>query len=273
MPTGIDRRLNGLFSPVDQRALCIACDHGLMTDPYKSWLNITRVMDGAMHASVDGILSSAGQINRFSTHYGKGNLPSWIVRTDWTNLLRYREDHTGGSTILPVNRVEYRRLMKAHEVLYRYGGSASIGFLFVDPEGKLETITVDASRQLIEESHRVGLPCIIEVLTLIPANSQASSYELLKHGVLKALDLGADAIKMPLTAELEEFCSIIHRAGRRLFVLGGSNLSDEDLFVNLMQKAVSTGVDGLLVGRNILNAKDPGGLILKLRSVVHPAGN
>lgn len=270
MNTGINKRLSSFFSPVDERSLCIACDHGLMMDPYKSWLQITDVIDSAVEAKADGLLLSSGQISRFVARYGKGIMPGFIVRTDWTNLLRYSENPNDGSKLLPVDRIEYRRLISAREVLYRYGGSASIGFLFVDHNRELESLTVEASRELIEESHAVGLPCIIEVLPLAAGHSKTESIEFLKRGVLLALELGADAIKMPLTDEIEYFCSAIHQSGRRLFVLGGSNLSDEDLFIRLIQKALEAGVDGLLVGRNVSNSKDPLGLIYKLRSAVHP---
>jgi DhnA family fructose-bisphosphate aldolase class Ia len=269
MVSGIDKRLSSIFSPVDNRALCIACDHGLMTDPYRSWLQIDQVVNGAVEAKADGMLLSSGQICRFVAVYGRGCMPSFIVRTDWTNLLRFTEKPGDRSKLLPVARFEYRRLMNARDVLYRYGGAASIGFLFVDADGITEAQTIRSSRELIEESHEIGLPCIIEVLPL-GGGSAAATAELLRRGVAKALEMGADAIKMPLTDEIESLCSTIHQAGKRLFVLGGGNLADEDLFVSLMQQALASGVDGLLVGRNVSNSPDPARLIFKLHSVVHP---
>ncbi len=269
MLSGIDKRLSSIFSPDDHRALCIACDHGLMTDPHRSWLQITQVVDGAIQARADGMLLGSGQIGRFVALYGRGCMPAFIVRTDWTNLLRFTDKPNDRSKLIPVEHFEYRRLISAREVVYRYGGSASIGFLFVDPDGSAEALTTQAARELIVESHTIGLPCIIEVLPLA-ATSAEESAELLRRGVVKALEMGADAIKMPLTAEIESLRATIHQAGKRLFVLGGSNLADEDLFLSLMQQALALGVDGLLVGRNISNSKDPARLIQKLHAVVHP---
>lgn len=166
--------------------------------------------------------------------------------------------------------MEYRRLMSAKEVLIRYGGAATIGFLFIDPDRKIETLTIKSSRELISESHEVSLPCIVEVLPLMVGHPDADPIELLWRGVWAALELGADAIKMPLTADTPKFCAAIHEAGKRIFVLGGSSLSDEDAFLDLMQQAICAKVDGLLVGRNVCQNDNPSRLIGKLRSIVHP---
>lgn len=269
MTIGIIRRINKFFPSADNRSLCIACDHGLMTDPYKSWRNITQVIDGAVQAKVDGILISAGQLERFVARYGKGNLPNIILRTDWTNLLRFYEETTSQDCLLPVDHIEYRRLLSAQEVLHRYGGIATIGFLLVDPDRENEELTIKSTNELIKESHTVGLPCIIEVLPLTMKSTSNQHSELLRRGILTALKMGADVIKMPITEEVEDLCSIIHQAGRLVLALGGSNISDEDLFCNQMKKALNSGVDGLLVGRNVSNSEDPFRLINNLRSIVH----
>lgn len=268
MNLGIERRLHHIFSAPDQRALCIASDHGLMTDPHRSWLRISTVVREAVHAKADGLLLSAGQANRFVKQYGRGDLPPYIIRTDWTNLLRLQRG-LAENILLPVDGVEFRRLINANEALYIHGGSAAIGFLFVEPKGKLEELTIRASQDLVAECHEIGLPCIIEVLAIPTETALADPAELLMHGIRKALELGADALKIPFTKEIAAFSTAIHQAGKRLFVLGGSNLADEELFIGLMKQAISSGADGLLVGRNVSKSKDPGKLIAKLREVVH----
>lgn len=268
MDIRIEQQFEKIFSPVDNRALCVAVDHGLMTDPGKSWLQISETVGGAIQSGVDGLLLSSGQTKRFTKKYREDSMPAIIIRTDWTNLLRL--DATGDRCeLLPVDRMEYRRLMNAQEAAQRYNAAAVIGFLFVDPEGKVEDITVKASQELITESHAVGMPCIIEVLPLAVENPEIDSLPLLWKGVWQALELGADAIKLPLTDDIDEFCASIHQAGRRVFVLGGSNLSNEDLFVKLMEQAIISGADGLLVGRNVSRSDDPVRLISKLCAVVH----
>ena len=135
MNLGIERRFNRVFSADDQRALCIACDHGLMTDPQKSWLKISTVVRGAVREKADGLLLSTGQANRFVKQYGRGGLPAFIIRTDWTNLLRLRKGAGETRQLLPVDQFEYRRLMNAKEALYGYGACAAIGFLLLILKG------------------------------------------------------------------------------------------------------------------------------------------
>jgi DhnA family fructose-bisphosphate aldolase class Ia len=270
MDERINRQMKRIFSTKDERALCIACDHGLMTDPGKSWLQIANIVQSAIQSNVDGLLLSSGQARRFTQKYGGVKMPPFIVRTDWTNLLRLGNPGNP-CRLLPVEQIQYRRLMSAYDVSKQDGATGAIGFLFVDPEGKVEDLTTEASRELIHESHEVGLPCIIEVLPLTMGNPDADSLALIWKGVRKALDLGADAIKLPLTDEIQTFCEVIHKAGRRVLILGGGNLSDEDLFVNLMKHAIDSGADGLLVGRNVCRSVDPVSLISRLLKVVHPA--
>ena len=270
MNSGREIRMQKIFSSADDRALCIACDHGLMMDPSQSWLKIAEVVDSAVHTRVDGLLLSSGQAVRFTTKYGRGVLPASIVRTDWTNFLRLNGNPPTGGSLLPIDQVEYRRLLTAQDVLYRYAGSAAIGFLFMDPDRKMESLTVKACAELVKECHAIGLPGIIEVLSLIVGHKDSNPEDLLWRGVWLALEMGADAIKMPMSADMPQLCSAIHQAGKRLFALGGSNLSDETLFLSLMQQAMDVGVDGLLVGRNVSKSPDPGALIHKLRSIVHP---
>lgn len=269
MDDRIDTQLNRIFSAKNNRSLCIACDHGLMTDPDKSWLQISQIVSSAIQTRVDGLLLSSGQARRFVSKYGQERMPAFILRTDWTNLLRLTRNPGDKEKLLPVEQMQYRRLMSAQEVLYRYGGAAAIGFLFIDPDAKLEALTLKATQELVHECHQVGLPCIIEVLPFTVGHPEAAPAALLRRGVELALELDADAIKMPLTNDTEEICETIHQAGKRAFVLGGGHLSDEDLFVNQMQKALASGADGLLVGRNVSQSKDPTNLIHKLQAIVH----
>lgn len=261
--------LTKIFFRNNDHALCFACDHGLMTDPAKSWLSINQTVATAMKLNVDGLLLSGGQARKFTRKYPKDSLPTIIVRTDWTNLLRVTERHDWGNKFLPVDQMMYRRLLSAKDVINFYEGSVAIGFLLMDNNGILRNQTSRASRDLVKECHQENLPCIVEVLPISNNNNDVDHRKLLRNGINEALDMGADAIKLPLNGDIRENCQHIKRAGKHSFVLGGGHLSDETLFVDQMKEAIASGADGLLVGRNISQSKNADLLIKQLLSITH----
>jgi DhnA family fructose-bisphosphate aldolase class Ia len=257
-----EERLNRIFAR-DGRSLCIASDHGLMTDPHRSWMRLRPVVEAAVHSRADGLLLSLGQILRLGPLVSGPQAPALIVRTDWCNLLRVTG--ANGCSVLPVAHAEYRRLYTAREALVEASATAAIGFLLMDAEGELECQTVRASGELADECREIGLPCILEVLPVTPEAAE----DLVRRGTWLAAELGADIIKIPFGGDSARFRALRRDVDRPLLVLGGGNLADVDAFTEHMRGALDAGADGLIVGRNVAGSSDPAATIGRLRQLVH----
>ena len=149
MDSGIEIRIRKIFfSSDDNRALCIACDHGLMIDPNQSWLHISDVVQCSSSSPSGWIIAQfwAGFSLVGQNMAGDGYLLSSSAPIGQIYFTLRENLFDSRSMYLAIDHLEYRRLMNGQEVLYRYGGSAAIGFLFIDPDRKIKSLTIRASR-------------------------------------------------------------------------------------------------------------------------------
>ena len=89
MQTGLQTRLDRLFNRKgDGRAVCVAADHGYMSDVTPNVVKLRSITEAVIRGGVDGILMSPGQAIRLSHLYQGKDGPAVIVRADWMNMPR-----------------------------------------------------------------------------------------------------------------------------------------------------------------------------------------
>ncbi len=242
MKAGLQARMDRLFNRHgDGRAVCVAADHGYMSDVTANVVQLRPVTEAVIRGGVDGILLSPGQ-----AVLGTSNVANAVPQ----RLLR-----------------NYKMLTAEQAVAL--GASAITIYLFVGYTDHLETEGVDKCARFVNECRRAGLPCIIEPIAYGGQVTGANIVELLILGAREAVEIGADALKIPYTGDVDSFRDLVQAADVPVLVLGGARSDNERDALELYAEAQEAGAAGCLMGRNVTKSPDPQRLVEQLCGIAH----
>ena len=98
MKSGLQARMDRLFNRHgDGRAVCVAADHGYMSDVTANVINLRPITEAVIRGGVDGILLSPGQAMRLAPLFQGRDGPALIVRADWMNMPRLGTSNVANS--------------------------------------------------------------------------------------------------------------------------------------------------------------------------------
>src|SRR3990170_2646009 len=141
------------------------------------------------------------------------------------------------------------------------GASAITIYLFLGYNDRVEARGIEVCARFVAECHQIGLPCIIEPLAYGGQVTGANTVELLTLGARMAVELGADALKIPYTGDVDSFRRLVQIAGVPVLVLGGARSDNERDALELFAEGLQAGGKGCLMGRNVTKSADPQRLV------------
>jgi DhnA family fructose-bisphosphate aldolase class Ia len=254
---GLSIRLSRLF-PNDKPSVIVAIDHGQTFGPMAGIEDFTAATANLGRA--DGVLMAPHMI-RFSGDLYRGpGRPVVISRLNWNTVHCYPWDYREGwaaHAISPAAAVALGADVLLASLVLHTGDEAR------------DTENVGLFSELAEGCRSLGIPLIGEVF---PAGGSEAEHDLDRlHEYVKvvcrvACELGADAIKTFYTGE--RFTEVTGGVPIPVFALGAEKLESEVDALRLAQRAVRAGARGVVFGRNVIQAPDPGRSLLALKAVV-----
>jgi DhnA family fructose-bisphosphate aldolase class Ia/Fe-S-cluster-containing hydrogenase component 2 len=267
MNPGLQARMDRLFNRHgDGRAVCVAADHGYMSDVTPNVVKLRPVTEAVIRGGVDGILLSPGQAMRLAPLFQGRNGPALIVRADWMNMPRLGTSNVANA--VPQRLLTHQKVVTAQQAL-DLGASAITIYLFLGYNDRVETNGIEVCAQFVRECHRIGLPCIIEPLAYGGQVTGANVVEILTLGARIAVEIGADALKIPYTGDVESFRNLVAVAGVPVLVLGGARSDNERDALELFAEGQEAGGSGCLMGRNVTKSPDPQNMVAQLCGIAH----
>lgn len=267
MNTGLQNRMDRLFNRHgDGCAICVAADHGYMSDVTPNVVNLIPTVEAVIAGGVDGILLSPGQAVRLAPLFKGRDGPALIVRADWMNMPRLGTSNV--TNAVPQRLLVNEKVITADQAL-ALGATAITIYLFLGYSDQVEAIGVDKCTRFVNECRHAGLPCIIEPLAYGGQVTGANIVEILTLGARMAVELGADALKIPYTGDVESFRYLINSSGVPTLVLGGARSDTERDALELYAEAREAGASGCLMGRNVTKSANPKKMIEQLCQIGH----
>jgi len=266
LSSGKTARLNKLFSPKDGRAVCVAADHGWMSDPTPNVLELKRILEQVVSGGADGVLVSFGTAIRMGNLFEGKNSPALLIRADWMNMPRLGASNV--SNILPVVSFKKKATSFARDALM-IGASAITIYYFIGYGDEFEAINIEQADIFAQECRRIGLPLIIEPMAVGGMVTGVNVVELLIASGRIAAEIGADVLKIPYTNDVKTFKKLIDEAGVPVLVLGGAKSDDPRDALELVDEALHAGASGTVFGRNVTKARDPKKMVADICSLVH----
>jgi DhnA family fructose-bisphosphate aldolase class Ia/Fe-S-cluster-containing hydrogenase component 2 len=259
-------RLNRLFRPEDGRAVCVAADHGWMSDPTLNVMALERILKQVVSGGADGILISYGTALRFGHLLQGKNAPAMLIRADWMNLPRLGGSNV--SNVLPVVKFKKMATSVASDAL-KVGASAITIYYFIGYSDAFEAVNMEQAATFAKACRKIGLPLIIEPMAVGGMVTGVNIAEILIASARMAVEIGADALKIPYTGDVSSFRCLVERARVPVLVLGGAKSDVPRDALELVEEALRAGARGTVFGRNVTKAKDPQKMVADICALVH----
>jgi class I fructose-bisphosphate aldolase len=267
MENGLSARMERLFNRHgDRRAVCVAADHGYMSDVTPNVVNLRSIVQDVIRGGVDGLLLSPGQALRLAPFFQGRDGPALIVRADWMNMPRL-----GGSNVtnaVPQRRLLHQKVLTAEQAL-RLGATAITIYLFLGYDDQVEAAGIESCARFASECRKVGLPCIMEPLAVGDHVTGTNLVDLLTLGARMCVELGADALKIPYTGDVDSFAHLVDISQVPVLVLGGARSENERDALDLLSEGLDAGCAGCLMGRKVTQSLNPEALVHQLYQIAH----
>lgn len=265
--TGCAERMDRLFNRHhDGRAVCVAADHGYMSDVTPNVVKLRSITEAVVRGGVDGILMSPGQAMRLAPLFQGRAGPALIVRADWMNMPRLGSANV--TNAVPQRRLFHQKVLTADQAL-ALGATAITIYLFLGYDDDVEATGIESCSRFAAECRKAGLPCIMEPLAVGSHVTGANVVDILTLGARMCVELGADALKIPYTGDVESFAHLVSVSQVPVLVLGGARSDNERDALELFAEGLEAGCHGCLMGRNVTKSPDPERLIRQLCQVAH----
>src|SRR5512144_3442372 len=116
MNSGLESRMARLLNRRgDGRAVCVAADHGYMSDVTANVVRLRPITEAVIRGGVDGILMSPGQAMRLAPMFQGRDGPALIVRADWMNAPRLGS--TNVTNAVPQRQLIHQKVLTAEPAL------------------------------------------------------------------------------------------------------------------------------------------------------------
>ncbi|MFN2142946.1 MAG: hypothetical protein ACK2U5_20850, partial [Candidatus Promineifilaceae bacterium] len=116
MKSGLQARMDRLFNRHgDGRAICVAADHGYMSDVTANVVNLRSITESVIRGGVDGILLAPGQAMRLAPLFQGREGPALIVRADWMNMPRLGTANVANA--VPQRLLYHQKILTAEQAL------------------------------------------------------------------------------------------------------------------------------------------------------------
>lgn len=266
MNSGKQQRLHRILNPNDGRAVCVAADHGWMSDFTPNVAELRRIVGQVVEGGADAILLSLGQAMRLGDLLKGRHTPALLVRADWMNLPRL-----GGTNVanaIPQQELRHLAVATAQDAL-DLGASAITIYLFLGFSDEIEAQNVEECAIFAQECRRIGLVCIIEPLAVGGNVTGANIVDVLITGARMAVEIGADMLKIPFTGDVETFRKLVQASDVPVLALGGARSERSSDALELVVEALEAGGAGTVFGRNVTKAPDPARMVRDLVAIVH----
>jgi DhnA family fructose-bisphosphate aldolase class Ia len=266
--SGANVRLGQLFDRDSGRSFIAAFDHGLTLGPKPGSEQALEVLERIVTGCPDGILVSPGTMKLGGHLFGFRGAPVPIVRGDW---IYNNEVYPGLPAALqdPRQGENYEVICSPEDALALGAGAITMFLIVGTAEGATFSSNVRQLSAALQAARRVGLPVIVESVLWGARMEDKRDPELLAFGARIAAELGADAIKTAYTGDPASMRQVVEGCPIPVLVLGGVRSSSPDVILDATRGALAGGAKGVVYGRNVWQAEQPGEMCRLLREVIH----
>jgi len=133
-----------------------------------------------------------------------------------------------------------------------------------------ESIMFAEFGRIVSQAHRLKLPAIAWVYPRGKKIKDESSPGTIEYAARIGLEMGADIVKIKYCSARGAFERAVKAAGKTKVMLAGGPKTTSREFLRAVQRVMQAGAIGLVVGRNVWQAKEPLRLTREIKKIIFP---
>ena len=244
-------RLERIIDRNSRRTVIIPMDHGVTVGPIEGLADMRDAVSKVVAGGANAILMHKGIVR--AGHRGRGRDVGLIIHL------------SGGTSLSPDPNA--KELVCTVEEAIKLGADAVSVHINLGAETDKEML-----RQLGHISERCmvwQMPLVAMMYTRGPKIKDEYNVDNVKHAARVAAELGADIVKVVYTGSVESFAEVVNGCTVPVVIAGGPKMnSDEDIF-KMVEDALRAGAEGISIGRNAFQHKNPTRMVQALSKIVH----
>ena len=242
------------------KQLVVAMDHGRALGAVAGLEDPGRVIDLAVEAGADAIMTSFGVVKRYRERL-IGRIPT-LLRVDGGPSL-YREDWLRNTEWTLLHTVDDARALGVD-------GVCTMVFMGAPVETATLEITAEVAGECLKDRLTLmveALPCPCE--RILDPNDALAMADACRIG----FEHGADVLKTYATGSAESFRRVTAGCPAPVLIAGGPKMDSERAVLQVVRDTLDAGAQGVVFGRNIWQSPHPAGMIRALRHLIHDDGS
>jgi fructose-bisphosphate aldolase, class I len=261
--TGKKIRLGRLFDSKSHKTLIVAYSHGVLMGPRTGMKSLDEMKRMSMSLSrANGLMIAPGLVTPLEDAFIGRQRPSLIVHLDYQSFSRDIMPYGEGATV-DMAQIEDVLAAGADGVMtYLYMG-------YEDPER--EKLEIARNARLARACERWGVILMIEPRSAREAHNPADKTDpkILSLYCRVSAEIGADLVKCIHPGNEDALRSVIEGCTVPVLVAGGSRAEKTEQAHARAESAMRAGAAGLVYGRNIYEASNPGAELGRYLQIVH----
>ncbi len=244
-------RLERIIDRNSHKTVIIPMDHGVTVGPIEGLADMRDAVSKVVAGGANAILMHKGIVR--AGHRGTGRDVGLIIHL------------SAGTSMSPDPNA--KELVCTVEEAIKLGADAVSVHINLGAETDNEML-----RQLGYISERClvwQMPLIAMMYTRGPKITDEYDVNNVKHAARVAAELGADIVKVVYTGSVESFAEVVNGCTVPVVIAGGAKMdSNEDIF-KMVEDALQAGAEGISIGRNAFQHKNPTRMVQVLSKMVH----
>jgi len=244
-------RLERIIDRNSRRTVIIPMDHGVTVGPIEGLADMRDAVSKVVAGGANAILMHKGIVR--AGHRGTGRDVGLII-------------HLSGGTSLSPDPNAKELVCTVEEAIKLGADAVSVHInLGAETDNKmLQQLGYISERCMVWQ-----MPLVAMMYTRGPKIKDEYNVENVKHAARVAAELGADIVKVVYTGSIESFAEVVQGCTVPVVIAGGPKMdSDEDIF-KMVECALKAGAEGISIGRNAFQHKNPTKMVQVLSKMVH----
>ncbi len=242
-------RLRRVFNSKSGKTLIVPLDHGVSSGPLRGIEKMSSTIQKVVMGGADAIILHRGYLKRMAPFVGRmGIIMHLSASADFSPLFN--------------KKVQIGEVEEA----VRLGADAIS--VHINLGGKYDDFMLETLGKISREAEEWGMPLLAMMYPRGEVVRDEQDIELLKHVVRIADEFGADIIKTNFSKD-DRFADVVKGCSVPVVIAGGPPVSSDLELLSLIEHAMSLGVAGVAIGRNVFQHSRPEILVKSISKIVH----
>ncbi len=244
-------RLERIVDRNSGRSVVVPMDHGVTVGPIYGLTDMKQAVNAIAEGGANAVLVHKGIV--IAGHRGYGKDIGLIL-------------HLSASTMLGPDPLDKVMVATVEEAIKMGADAVS---MHVNVGAETEAGMLEALGETAMVCEEWGMPLLAMMYPRGEKVKREHEVEVVKHVARVGAELGADVIKTNYTGDPDTFKDVIDSCPVPVIIAGGPKTDTDEDVLTMVEDAISVGVAGVSIGRNVFQHKNPKDMTIAISKVVH----